>query len=88
MGRSWRIAAQRTLYVRPTQAVVIRGNVAALGVLIMLLYLAAGCFICFAACRAQRHKVFKILAVVFLSAGSTCALTLVGVGVLALVSYS
>jgi hypothetical protein len=60
---------------------------AALGVLIMLLYLAAGCFICFAACRAQRHKAFKIMAVVFLSAGLACADT--GWGrLLAFVSYS
>jgi hypothetical protein len=59
---------------------------AALGVVIMLLYLAAGCFICFAACRAQRHKAFKIMAVVFLSAGLACAAILVGVGVLTFVT--
>lgn len=61
---------------------------AALGALVVLLYLAAGCFICFAACRAQRHKAFKIMAIVFFSAGLACALILVGVGVLAWVSYS
>jgi hypothetical protein len=36
-------------------------------------------FTCFAACRAQRHKVFKVLAYAFLCIGLICALTPVGV---------
>ncbi|MGW3632785.1 hypothetical protein ACWD7F_21895 [Streptomyces sp. NPDC005122] len=35
-------------------------------------------FTCFAACRVQRHKAFKVLAVVFLCVGMVCALTPVG----------
>ncbi|MFI1186664.1 hypothetical protein [Streptomyces californicus] len=32
-------------------------------------------FTCFAACRAQQHRVFKGLAYVFLSVGIACGLT-------------
>ncbi|GAA2539401.1 hypothetical protein GCM10010398_27690 [Streptomyces fimbriatus] len=53
---------------------------AALGFfLVTLPCLAIVCFVCFAACRAQRHQAFKISAHVFLSAGLLCALTPVGV---------
>ncbi|MET7935376.1 hypothetical protein [Streptomyces sp. NPDC005322] len=38
-------------------------------------------FTCFAACRAQRRKVFKVLAHGFLTVGLVAALTSAGVGV-------
>jgi hypothetical protein len=59
--------------------------VAALGFPIGMLLLATVSFTCFAACRAQRHKVFKIMAVVFLCAGLVCALIPVGLVVWALI---
>ncbi|MFH9608499.1 hypothetical protein [Streptomyces sp. NPDC017448] len=49
---------------------------AALGFFFIVLpCLAIASFTCFAACRAQRHRAFKALAYVFLSAGLTCGLT-------------
>ncbi|MGA5563119.1 hypothetical protein ACPCUV_18370 [Streptomyces platensis] len=48
-------------------------------VFVMLPCLAIAGFTCFAACRAQRHKAFKLLAGVCLTVGLTAALTPVGV---------
>ncbi|OKJ38466.1 hypothetical protein AMK24_12705 [Streptomyces sp. CB02366] len=54
-------------------------RMAALGFFFILLpCLAIVSFTCFAACRAQRHGIFKALAYVFLSAGLVCGLTPVG----------
>jgi len=54
--------------------------VAAFGfVFVMLPCLAIAGFTCFAACRAQRPKVFKLLAGVCLTVGLAAALTPVGV---------
>ncbi|MEU6374280.1 hypothetical protein [Streptomyces sp. NPDC046909] len=36
-------------------------------------------FTCFAACRAQSHKVFKVLAYVCLALGLVCGLTPIGI---------
>ncbi|MEU1020688.1 hypothetical protein ABZ383_30330 [Streptomyces sp. NPDC005900] len=53
---------------------------AALGfVFILLPCLAVISFTCFAACRAQRHKMFKPLAYVSLTVGLVAALTPVAV---------
>ncbi|MFJ2023603.1 hypothetical protein ACIODW_07275 [Streptomyces sp. NPDC087897] len=53
---------------------------AALGFFFVVLpCLAIVSFTCFAACRSQRHRIFKALAYVFLSAGLVCGLTPVGV---------
>ncbi|MEW2074993.1 hypothetical protein ACFZAG_01175 [Streptomyces sp. NPDC012403] len=53
---------------------------AALGfVFITLPCLAIISFTCFAACRAQKHKIFKVLAHTFLAVGLACALVPVGV---------
>lgn len=53
---------------------------AALGfVFVVLPCLAIISFTCFAACRAQQHKVFKVFAYAFLSVGLAAALTPVGI---------
>ncbi|MFH9223012.1 hypothetical protein ACH4NT_26885 [Streptomyces lydicus] len=55
---------------------------AALGfVFVMLPCLALVSFTCFAACRAQRRRVFKPLAYVCLTVGLAAALTPVGVAI-------
>ncbi|MEU8528895.1 hypothetical protein AB0C77_25400 [Streptomyces sp. NPDC048629] len=47
-------------------------------VFISLPVIAIVCFTCFAACRAQRQQVFKVLSHVFLAAGLLCVLTPIG----------
>ncbi|MEV6438791.1 hypothetical protein [Streptomyces anulatus] len=37
------------------------------------------CFTCFAACRAQQHRAFKVLAYVCLPVGLVCGLTPIAV---------
>ncbi|MEV6699151.1 hypothetical protein AB0M68_18515 [Streptomyces sp. NPDC051453] len=41
--------------------------------------LAIAAFTGFAACRAQRHRAFKVLAAALLTAGLTCALVPIGI---------
>ena len=70
----------RCSFVLYVGAISLWGTMAALGFFFVTLpCLAIVCFVCFAACRARRHKAFKISAYVFLSAGLLCALTPVGV---------
>lgn len=52
-----------------------RDTVAALGFFFIVLpCLAIVSFTCFAACRAQQHRAFKVLAYVCLSGGLVCGL--------------